>query len=103
MKRTVALLIGMAAVPLAALTVVAQSADFVPVTQKMLENPSPDDWLMYSRTFDAQRFSPLQEITRTNVGTLKEAFKVELGSGPHESIPIAYRGVLYVAHPGATI
>ena len=34
---------------------------------------------------------------------LKEAFKVELGNGPHESIPIAYRGVLYVAHPGATI
>ena len=33
---------------------------FTPVTQKMLENPSPDDWLMFSRTYDAQRFSPLK-------------------------------------------
>jgi len=104
MNRTLALLAGIAAVSLAALTgVFAQSPDFVPITQKVLESPSPDDWLMYSRTFDAQRFSPLQQITRTNVATLKEAFKVELGNGPHESIPIAYRGVLYVAHPGAMI
>jgi len=34
--------------------------DFVPVTDDMLLHPSPDDWLMYSRTYDAQRFSPLK-------------------------------------------
>jgi hypothetical protein len=33
--------------------------DFVPVTEEMLLHPSPDDWLMYSRTYDAHRFSPL--------------------------------------------
>ncbi len=66
----------------------------------MLENPSPDDWLMYSRTYDAQRFSPLKQITKSNVGQLKEAFHKEIGNGPHESIPIAYRGVLYVQSPG---
>ena len=32
--------------------------DFVPVTQDMLLSPSPDDWLMYSRTYGAQRYSP---------------------------------------------
>ena len=73
---------------------------FVPVTQKMLEHPSPDDWLMYSRTYDAQRFSPLKQITKANVGQLKEAFHKELGKLPQESIPIAYRGVLYVQLPG---
>jgi alcohol dehydrogenase (cytochrome c) len=76
---------------------------FVPVTDKMLLNPSPDDWLMYSRTYDAQRFSPLKQITKSNVGQLHEVFKKELGNGPHESIPIAYRGVLYVQFPGAVI
>ena len=54
---------------------------FTPVTQEMLENPSADDWLMYSRTYDAQRFSPLDQITRQNVGQLREVFKKELGSG----------------------
>ena len=33
-------------------------AEVKPLTQQMLEQPSPDDWLMFSRTYDAQRFSP---------------------------------------------
>jgi len=76
---------------------------FTPVTREMLANPSPDDWLMYSRTYDAQRFSPLSEITRQNVGQLREVFKKELGIGVQESIPIVYRGVIYVAAPGAAV
>ena len=58
--------------------------------------PSPDDWLMYSRTYDAQRFSPLRQITRQNVGQLQEVFKKELGHRDHEGIPIVYRGVMYL-------
>ena len=75
-------------------------ADFTPVTQAMLENPGPDDWLMYSRTYDAQRFSPLRQITKQNVGQLKEVFKKELPTGAYESIPIVYRGVMYLVLPG---
>jgi alcohol dehydrogenase (cytochrome c) len=103
MKRALVSVAGIAALTSAALAVVGAQDKFVPVTQKMLENPSPDDWLMYSRTYDAQRFSPLKQITKSNVGQLKEAFHKEIGTGPHESIPIAYRGVLYVQFPGATI
>lgn len=88
---------------LAAVVVRAGGKDFVPVTDKMLVNPSPDDWLMYSRTYDAQRFSPLKQITKANVGQLREVFHKELGNGPHESIPIVYRGVMYVQLPGNAI
>jgi alcohol dehydrogenase (cytochrome c) len=80
-----------------------RSADFRPVTEEMLSQPAPEDWLMYSRTYDAQRFSPLKEITRDNVGRLQQVFKRELGAGIQESIPIVYRGVLYVAAPGASV
>ena len=66
----------------------------------MLLKPSPNDWLMYSRTYDAQRFSPLNQITARNVGQLKEVFKQELPSGVQESIPIVYRGVMYLLLPG---
>jgi alcohol dehydrogenase (cytochrome c) len=76
---------------------------FTPVTEAMLANPAPDDWLMYSRTYDAQRFSPLKQITRQNVGQLRQVFKRELGAGAQESIPIVYRGVMYVVAPGASI
>ena len=56
---------------------------------------------MYSRTYDAQRFSPLKQITRQNVGQLEEVFKKELGAmGNVESIPIVYRGVMYVRAAG---
>ena len=39
-------------------------ANFVPVTSQMLLNPPAEDWLMFSRTYDAQRHSPLNQITR---------------------------------------
>src|SRR5712671_93751 len=74
-----------------------------PVTKEMLANPSADDWLMYSRTYDAQRFSPLKQITRGNVGQLRQVFKKELGMGNQESIPIVYRGVIYLVAPGASL
>src|SRR5262249_52433330 len=33
-------------------------ADYVPVTTDMLLHPPEEDWLMFSRTYDDQRFSP---------------------------------------------
>jgi alcohol dehydrogenase (cytochrome c) len=81
----------------------AQGSAFVPVTSQMLLNPGPDDWLMFSRTYDAQRHSPLKQITKQNVGQLREVFKKELGTGAHESIPLVYRGVMYLLLPGATL
>ena len=65
MKRTFVVVAGIAGIALSALVAVQAQDKFVPVTQKMLENPSPDDWLMYSRTYDAQRFSPLKQITKS--------------------------------------
>jgi alcohol dehydrogenase (cytochrome c) len=88
---------------LAAAAVQAQRPAFEPVTQKMLESPSPDDWLMYSRTYDAQRFSPLEQITKQNVGQLRQVFMKELGRGTQESIPLVYRGVMYLMAPPASV
>jgi alcohol dehydrogenase (cytochrome c) len=75
----------------------------VPVTQEMLLNPSPDDWLMFSRTYDAQRFSPLKQITKQNVSQLGLAWVRGLGPGQTETIPTVYRGVMYVIAPGAIV
>jgi alcohol dehydrogenase (cytochrome c) len=79
----------------------AQIAPFNLVTQDMLQNPSPNDWLMYSRTYDAQRFSPLNQITKQNVGQLKQVWSKDMVTGTQESIPLVHDGVMYVMNPGA--
>src|SRR3984885_10602375 len=81
----------------------AQVKNYIPVTQEMLLNPSPNDWLMYSRTYDAQRFSPLKEINRTNVGQLRMAWTRGIGPGTMETIPIVHNGVIYLIEPGGIV
>jgi alcohol dehydrogenase (cytochrome c) len=82
---------------------IAQVKNFVPVTQEMLLNPAPEDWLMYSRTYDAQRYSPLKEINRANVGQLRMAWTRGEGPGTSETIPIVHNGVIYIVEPGAIV
>jgi alcohol dehydrogenase (cytochrome c) len=77
--------------------------DFKPVTEAVLENPDAADWLMVSRTFDEQRFSPLKDINKSNVAQLRMAWTRGLPAGTQESTPIVYRGIMYINAPGATI
>src|SRR5258707_13510708 len=86
-----------------AATTAAQVIDFRPVTDAVLANPDPADWLMLSRTFDQQRFSPLNQINKSNVGQLRMAWSRGLPNGTQESTPIVYRGVMYLYVPGAGI
>src|SRR5690242_17555001 len=77
--------------------------DFKPVTDAILENPDPADWLMVSRTFNQHRFSPLNQINKSNVGQLRMAWTRGLPAGTQESTPIVYRGIMYLNAPGASI
>jgi PQQ-dependent dehydrogenase (methanol/ethanol family) len=80
-------------------TVTAQSA-FVPVTDAMLADPDPADWLMWRRTSDSWGYSPLSAIDRRNVGRMKLVWSVDLDPGPsQEGIPLVYDGVLYFPAP----
>lgn len=81
----------------------AQAIQEQPVTEAMLLNPDPSDWLMYSRTYDNQRFSPLDQINRQNVSQLKMVWSRGMHPGTQESIPLVHQGVMYVANPGGII
>jgi len=86
------------------LTVHAQSTDdFRPVTDAMLADPSPNDWLMWRRTLDGWGYSPLDQITRANVGTLRMAWTRALRTGSMEGTPLAYDGVLYMPNSSDAI
>ncbi len=77
--------------------------NLAPLTEDNLKNPSPNDWLMYDRTYDSQRFSPLQQINKSNVGQLKLAWSITQGAGSQEGIPLVHDGVMYVQAPGAVL
>ncbi len=76
---------------------------FKPVTEEMLKNPSPNDWLMYNRTYDSQRFSPLTQINKGNVGDLRMAWSRQQAAGSQETIPLVHDGVMYLQVPGAAV
>ena len=44
----------------------ADEKPFVPVTDKMLQNPDPGDWLMWRRTLNSWGYSPLEQIGRAS-------------------------------------
>ena len=79
------------------------AAEFKPVTAEVLLNPDPADWLMINRTYDEQRFSPLNQINRSNVGELRMAWTRGMPSGTQESTPMVYNGVMYVIAPGGGV
>jgi alcohol dehydrogenase (cytochrome c) len=82
----------------------AQTDELTPVTSSMLQQPPAADWLMFSRTYDAQRFSPLAQINRSNVRKLTMAWSRQLAPyGVAETVPLVHDGVMYVAAPGAIV
>ncbi len=74
-------------------------ADFVPVTDAMLQDPDPDDWLMWRRTLDTWGYSPLDQIDRGNVGDIRMVWTRALGPGLQQGTPLVYDGVMYMPNP----
>lgn len=67
-----------------------------PVTDAMLANPPPGDWLTWRRTQDGLGFSPLTGIDKRNVGRLQLAWSLSLPAGPNTATPLVHDGVIYV-------
>jgi alcohol dehydrogenase (cytochrome c) len=72
------------------------------VTPDRLANADkePQNWLMNHRTYDAQRYSPLDRINKANVKTLKLAYALAIGGTAAnenlQSTPLAEDGFLYI-------
>ncbi len=78
-------------------------ADRAPVTDAMLLDPDPADWLIYRRTYDGWGHSPLDQITRENVGELQLAWVWAMGDGRNQPTPLVYDGVMYLTSPGNVV
>ena len=54
----------------------------------------PQNWLAHGRTYDEQRFSPLTQITPTNVDSLSLEWHLDLGTHRGlEATPIVVDGI----------
>jgi alcohol dehydrogenase (cytochrome c) len=87
---------------LVAVSIVAPPALAAEVTSERLINADrePQNWLMNHRTYDGQRYSPLDRINRENVKDLKIAYAVAIGGTAAnenlEATPLAEDGFLYI-------
>src|ERR1700691_2005224 len=81
----------------------AEAQEFKPVTDQILQKPSPDDWLNWRRTLDGWGYSPLDRINRSNLRSLKLAWSWTLEPGPSQTVPIVYNGVMYITNPGNVV
>ena len=70
-------------------------SDLATVTDEMLNDPSPDDWLIWRRTYDSHGFSPLQQINKNTVADLKLAWSAPLRAGDNMPSPLVYQGVMF--------
>jgi alcohol dehydrogenase (cytochrome c) len=73
-----------------------QVGSFEPVTDDELLNPDPNDWINWRRTQDGQGYSPLDQITRDNVGTLQLVWSWAALPGTDEVTPLVHDGVMYI-------
>src|SRR5262249_5050930 len=86
------------------LTVTGEVQNFVPVTDAMLRNPDPADWLMIRRDYYASDYSPLNQINRDNVKDLQLVFQSPMHEGgTNQPAPIVHNGVIYLPNTGGIL
>ena len=77
--------------------------DLTPVTEALLADPPPGDWLSWRRTRDGHGYSPLDQVTRDNVDGLRLAWVLAIREGNHQTAPLVHDGVMFLASPGDVV
>jgi alcohol dehydrogenase (cytochrome c) len=78
----------------------AQVQNYSPVTDARLQNPEPENWLMYRGNYAGWGYSPLDRINTGNAGKLTPAWALGTGVAEgHQSPPMVNNGVMFVSTP----
>ena len=72
--------------------------DFVPVTDAMLRDPDPEDWISFRNGYALWGYSSLDQIDAGNVDGLQLVWSRAMNEGYQEVEPIVYDGVMFRAN-----
>jgi PQQ-dependent dehydrogenase (methanol/ethanol family) len=90
--------------PVTGLTVAGEVKNFTPVTDEMLRNPAPGDWLTIRRDHFASNYSPLTQITRDNAQDLQLVWVAPMAEGgTNQPAPLAHNGTIFINNTGGII
>src|SRR5262249_23652221 len=67
-----------------------------PVSDEMLSNPPPGDWLMWRGGYSTLGYSPLRQINKDTVRNLGVAWTLALPPSANEAAPLVHDGVLFI-------
>jgi alcohol dehydrogenase (cytochrome c) len=82
------------------LIVAGEVKNYVPVTDAMLRNPDPNDWLIIRHDYHATNYSPLNQITTQNVKELELQWVWAMNEGTNQPAPVVHNGIMYLMNPG---
>lgn len=77
--------------------------NYTSVTEELLSNPAPGEWLNWRRTRDGRGFSPLGQINADNVASLGLAWALALPDGPMSTAPLVHDGIMFLSTPGGRL
>jgi len=61
---------------------------------------NPNNWMLYGRTYDNQRYSPLDQLNTSNVHMLVPVANIQTGvSASFEVSPIVVNGIMFISTP----
>jgi len=69
---------------------------YTPVSDAMLLDPPAAEWLMWRRTYNHWGYSPLDQIDRDNVSSLRLAWAWTMEGGMQETTPLVHDGVMFL-------
>src|SRR3984885_7101005 len=82
------------------LVVAGEVKNYTPVTDAMLRNPDPSDWLIIRHDYHATNYSTLNQITTQNVKDLQLQWVWAMNEGTNQPAPVVHNGILYLNNPG---
>ena len=82
------------------LTIPGNVKNYTPVTDAMMRNPDPSDWLMIRHDYHANNFSTLNQITNNNVQDLRLVWTWAMNEGTNQPAPVLHNGTMFINNPG---
>ncbi len=89
---------GAAATP-RGLTVAGTVKNYTPLTDAMMKNPDPSDWVILRHDYHANNYSTLNQINAGNVKDLQLQWVWAMPDGTNQNAPLVHNGVMFINNP----